>query len=232
MNLFEKYYGKSFRVILSIINPFKKKVIKTECRVHRFINYQSLKILEKYGYYHEFELYNYNLENMNRGTVWADQDFKSIGHFYNPIKNRGLYGHTNALKLTNKYYNKAKYYWRKNNRERALFYLGASIHIIQDVTIPQHVNIRLLDNHRQYENFVKMTYNSVKEFRSLEKPILFKNPKDYVKFNSKTALKIYKQHKDIDDNYRRYYYITLCSLPLAQRTTAGCLILFLREVGY
>ena len=39
---FEKTYGKAFKYVLTIVNPFKKKVLKTECLIHKFINKQAL----------------------------------------------------------------------------------------------------------------------------------------------------------------------------------------------
>ncbi|NBI05819.1 zinc dependent phospholipase C family protein [Senegalia massiliensis] len=232
MNRFEKYYGMAFKSVLWALNPFKKKIITTECKVHRFINYQSMKLLADNNYIEEFEVYNHYLEEVNRGAVWADQDFKSTSHFYSPTKRRGMFGHSNAKNLTNNYYKKAISYWKKGYKSRSMFYLGASLHIIQDMTIPQHVNIRLLDNHRQYENFVKTTYDIVKEFRTSKSPIEFKKLNSYIVFNAKTALKQYKKYKDLENSRERYYKITKCSLPLAQRTTAGCMIKFLKDVKY
>lgn len=232
MKFFEKYYGMAFKSILWVLNPFKKKVIKTECQVHRFINYQSLKILANNDYAKEFDIYNDYLEEMNRGVVWADQDFKSTSHFYNPVKRRGMFGHLDARSLTRKYYDKALFYWKKGYKSRGMFYLGAAVHIIQDMTIPQHVNIRLLDNHRQYENFVKLTYDIVKEFKTNEKPIKFKKLDSYIIFNGKTAIKLYKKYKKLDSNRERYYKITKCALPLAQRTTAGCMLMFLQDIDF
>lgn len=232
MAKFENVYGRVFRSILWLINPFKKKIIKTECKVHRFINYQSLKILANNDYIDEFKFFNHYLEELNRGAVWADQDFKSIGHFYNPLKKRGLYGHFNARHLAENYYSKAKYHWNHKHKSRAVFYLGASVHIIQDMTIPQHVNIRLLDSHRQYENFVKLTYDIVKEFRTNEKPIEFKNIESYLRFNAKEALKSYDKYLDMEQDREKFYKITKCSLPLAQRTTAGFMIMFLKDIYF
>lgn len=230
MKAIEKYYGKAFRRFLKVINPFKKTVIKTEVKVHQFINIHALNLLKEYKYNNEYNLYSKHLNTINKGTVWADQDFKSINHFYNPEKKKGLYGHGNALKLTIEYYNLAVQSFRENDQEKSMFYLGACIHIIQDLTIPQHVNIRLLDNHRQYENFVKISYDRVKLFKTADKPILFDEIEEYVRFNTKVALRVYKQFKKIREDNIRFYKITRCSLPLAQRTTAGCLIMFLKEV--
>ncbi|MFA5523281.1 MAG: zinc dependent phospholipase C family protein [Tissierellales bacterium] len=231
MKILELYYGKAFRSVLKAVNPFKKTVIKTEAKVHQFINIHALNILKENGHYVEYNGFKKHINTLNKGAVWADQDFKSINHFYNPIIKKGLYGHGNALKLTQKYYKIALDSFIENNIEKSMFYLGASIHIIQDLTIPQHVNIRLLDNHRQYENYVKLAYNKVREFGTLEKPIQFDRIEDFVRFNTKVALQIFKQFKKIKDDDLRFYKTTRCSLPLSQRTTAGCLIMFYRKAN-
>ena len=230
MSEIEKYYGKVFRSMLWLINPLKKMVIETECQVHRFINYKALKILDKYKYVDEFHIFNKYLEEINRGAVWADQDFKSINHFYNPGKKKGLYGHSNALKLASNYSIYSKKLWVREDYNKSMFYLVACVHIIQAMTIPHHVNIKLLNNHRQYENFVKVTYDIVKEYTSLEEPIILNEVEHYIRFNTKKALKIHRESKDIKNNRERFHHVTRCILPLAQRTTAGCFIMFLEDV--
>ena len=231
MTLVEKYYGNTLRILLYLINPFKKIIIKTECEVHKFIIEKGLSILNHNNYIKEYNFLNMYIHQLENGVPGADQDFKSIGHFYNPQKKRGLYGNTNALNLSQKYYSKAIEYWNKNDINKSMFYLGAFVHLIQDITIPQHVNIRLLDNHHQYENYVKISYKTVKEFTTLEKPIIFEDLEHYIRFNTKVALKIYKKFKKIKNDNERFYRITRCSLPLAQRTTAGCFLMFLKEMG-
>lgn len=231
MGKLEMFYGKAFRSILKAINPFKKTIIKTEAKVHQFINIYALNVLKENGYDLEFNRYEGHINIINKGAVWADQDFKSINHFYNPTKKKGLYGHGNALKLVKKYYKIAIDNFREHDIEKSMFYLGACVHIIQDLTIPQHVNIRLLDNHRQYENFVKIAYNKGKDFKTSDKPIIFDNIEEYVRFNTKVALRVHKQFKKIKEDNIRFYKVTRCSLPLSQRTTAGCLIMFLNDVS-
>ncbi len=112
--------------------------------------------------------------------------------------------------------------------DKSMFYLGAALHLIQDVTIPQHVNIRLLDDHRQFENFVKRTYENVDAFKAYHGAYILSTLENYLKFNARTALKIYKRFKNVTDDESRYYRITRCTLPLAQRTTAGAMVLFYR----
>lgn len=229
--IFEKYYGKILRRLLKIINPIKKLFISTECEVHLFNNLHSIKLLKKYGYMKEYYIFIKYLKDINKGSVWADQDFKSIAHFYNPNIKRGLFGHNHSLALTKDYYNKAITLYNKGDRHKGMFYLGACVHIIQDLTISQHVKIRLLDNHRQYENYVKYTHDLVKEYIANDPPIIKNSPKEYIEYNASQAIKIDDEFKKIASVKHRFYYKTLYSLPLAQRTTAGCFLLFLKELN-
>ena len=128
------------------------------------------------------------------------------------------------------YYVRAIRYWKKSESEKSLFYLGAALHLIQDVTIPQHVNIRLLEDHRQFENFVKRTYQNVNAFQAYQGAYVLSNIENYMKFNARTALKIYKRFRNIKNDESRYYRITKCTLPLAERTTAGAMIMFYNRV--
>jgi phospholipase C len=111
-----------------------------------------------------------------------------------------------------------------------MFYFGAAIHLVQDMTIPQHANIRLLDNHKQYETFVKRTYSYLKEFLAQKGSILFDTINEYIRFNARVAMKVYRKFKVIRENEQRYYRTTRCVLPLAERTTAGCMVMFYKDI--
>ncbi|HWQ80021.1 MAG TPA: zinc dependent phospholipase C family protein [Anaerovoracaceae bacterium] len=128
------------------------------------------------------------------------------------------------------YYVKAILFWKSGNLRESLFYLGAALHLIQDVTIPQHVNVRLLDDHRQFENFVKRTYQYVHNFQALQGAYVMSTIENYVKFNARIALKIHRRFRDIEDDENRYYRTAKCTLPLAERTTAGAMVLFYNNI--
>jgi len=134
------------------------------------------------------------------------------------------------LLLAIDYYVRAIRYWKKTESEKSLFYLGAALHLIQDVTIPQHVNIRLLEDHRQFENFVKRTYQNVNAFQAYQGAYVLSSIENYMKFNARIALKIYKRFRNIRNDESRYYRITKCTLPLAERTTAGAMIMFYNRI--
>jgi len=231
INFLETTYDYVLNTVFNIANPIKKVIIKTECEVHKFINIQSLFILKNDNYVSEYNFFHSYIVDINKGAEWADQDFKSSNHFYNPYNKKSkIYGRKSALDLGVDYYYQAITLWKKGEFKKSLFFLGAAMHIVQDMTIPQHANIRLLDDHRQFETFVKRTYNYVSEFRVKHGTYLLSSIESYIKFNSRVAIKIYKKYSSIADDENRFYCITKCALPLAKRTTAGVMIMFYRDI--
>jgi hypothetical protein len=85
------------------VNPVKKMIIQTECQVHIHINGHALTILKNDGYQDAFDFYLDYIDEINRGAVWADQDFKSSNHFYHPYKKKEDYtdAATHLLSLSN-----------------------------------------------------------------------------------------------------------------------------------
>lgn len=202
----------------------------THCKVHKSINIHALNILKNDKYLSEYNFFSGFISDINEGAVWADQDFKSSNHFYNPYKRKGLYGRKSALDLGIDYYDKSLNLWKNDEFNKSLFYLGAALHIIQDMTVPQHANIRLLDDHHQYESYVKRTYEYIGDFQVKTGAYLLDSIEDYVRFNARVAIKIHRRFKMISDNENRYYRITKCALPLAKRTTAGAMVMFYSDI--
>lgn len=230
MKLTEKSYDYFLNVVFGVSNPVKKAIIHTQCSVHKFINIQALQILLNDKREKEYNFFLSYITDINKGTVWADQDFKSTCHFYNPYKKKGLYGRKNAMDLAVDYYSRALGLWKAGDFSTSMFYLGATLHLIHDMSIPQHANIRLLDNHKQYETFVKRSYQYVHEFRAEKGAYLLDTIEEYIKFNARVALKIYKQFKSVENDEKRYFLITKCNLPLCQRTTAGAMVMFYHDI--
>lgn len=231
INFLEASYNKALGLVFGAANPIKKSIIKTQCVVHKFININALNILENDKYLVEYNFLSSYIIDINEGAVWADQDFKSSNHFYNPYKKRGLYGRKSAMDLGVEYYNESLKLWDIGEFNKSLFYFGATLHIIQDMTVPQHANIRLLDNHHQYETYIISTYRYISEFQVETGTYLLKSIEDYVRFNARVALKIYRHFKSISDDKDRFYLICRCGLPLAERTTAGAMVMFYNDIS-
>lgn len=227
----EKTYGRLLHYLLLVANPFKKVVVDTECSIHRSINVQALDILKNDKYLDAYYFFSDFISEINDGVTWADQDFKCSGHFYSPHREKGLYGNKDALSLALEYYKRSLEEWRQEDHDKSMFFLGATVHLIQDMTVPQHANIRLFDDHRQYENFIRRVYSYTPEFRARSGGYYLENIEEYIRFNARTALKIYNRFKEIEKDSERFYRIASYTLPLAQKTTAGCYMKFYRDAS-
>lgn len=228
---FENTYGKALRGVMHAVNPIKKKIIKTHCTIHKFINMQAVEILKNEGYTKEYEFYKGNIKPLNEGVTWADQDFRSSNHFYHFSKGKGLYGFSDALTECKKYYNKALAYMRIGDKEKAIFYLGASCHLIQDMTVPHHVNNRLLNSHRQFETWIIKRFMSDYSFL-IDKGILrYKNVDEYIKTNALIANNVYLKFMNVSDREERYGKIAASIIKEAQNSTAGFLLDYFEAVS-
>lgn len=231
MNSVEKACGRLISKTFKVINPIKKKIINTNCEVHLFIQDSALDILRENNYYEELEFYNSFKTYTNKGLIWADQDFRSYFHFYNPRYEKGMYGNSgNALTLVKSYYNNALYFISKDDYINGMAYFGALCHIIQDLTIPQHAKGQLLDNHKQFEDYVKLNYKKIKRFKTTGEPLVYNNVEEYVEKNAKSALRFDYMYKNINDSKSKFYLIACSAIGLAQKSTAGCMLMFFEDL--
>jgi phospholipase C len=230
MSAIERSYSYIYKRVVRAVNPLKKKVIKTECIVHKFINVQAIEILKNDGHDEIYSKLSKYIDEINEGAVWADQDFKSSNHFFNPSTKKGLYGNSNARTECHNYYKRALREYFNGNIKDSMFYLGAACHLIQDLTIPQHANVELLHNHRAYENWVIKMHNKQRNFKVEEGGIYLDSVDGYIYLNTRKALETYKRFSEIKNNHIRFYKTTSVVLVMAQKTTAGLLHNFFYDV--
>jgi len=227
----ENAYATALSNTFKIVAPIKRSIIKSDCEVHIFIQKQALNILKVNGYENEYNFFMKYIYNINNGLVWADQDFKCYHHFYNPKAQRGKFGYEeNAMTLSSSYYNRALEYLKLGDYEKSMFYLGAACHIVQDLTIPQHAKGKLLDNHRNFELYVRANYKNNNKFRTEEKAIYFNRIEDYIDYNSRIAIKLDYMYGNITNLTTKFYLTAVKAITLSQRTTAGCLIMFYNDM--
>ena len=223
----ENVYGKALSGTFKVVNPVKKSIINTDCEVHIFIQANAMEILKNEGYKKQYDFFKSYLPQINKGLIWADQDFKSYHHFYNPNLKRGKFGYEeNALTIANKYYNKAVKFFKLNKFELGLFYFGVACHIVQDMTIPQHAKGKLLDNHRQFEVYIKNNYMDIPRLRAKDGIVRKNNVEEYIVYNSTHALNYDRMYKDITNLKNKFYMLGTKCLPLAQRSTAGFMLTY------
>ncbi|HBC97447.1 MAG TPA: phospholipase [Clostridium sp.] len=226
----EKTYGSAVKGIFFAVNPLKKRIMKTNCTVHKFIIIQAIEILKINGYSKEYDFFRKYVRALNIGVTWADQDFKSSNHFYHITRGRGLYGFSDALTECKKYYSKSMQFLKSGEIQRALFYFGASCHLVQDVTVPQHVNNKLLNSHRKFELWIIGRLLTDYSFTTNESPIVYEKVDDFIKNNAIMANSTYIKNRNIESREERYSKISTVIIREAERTTAGFMVKYFNEI--
>ena len=226
----EKTYNKTMRGAIRVVNPIKKRVKKTECIVHQFINIEAIKLLDHSHMSEEFTFYKNYIYDLNRGVKWADADLKSTNHFYHHELGRGLYGFSNAKEECLKYYNEALKLYKENEINKAMFFLGAACHLVQDSTVPAHA-MKNLKKHKPLEKYIVNKVSSGYSINVEGDIIKYPDIHDYIINNTKEAVKGYKEFEDIEMNKDRCENISNIIVEKAIRTTAGVLSDFFKEVN-
>ncbi|MCY6370848.1 zinc dependent phospholipase C family protein [Clostridium ganghwense] len=222
----EATYGKALKSVLFVVNPIKKLIINTHCMAHKYITNKAIDILKNEGHLQQYNHYQKYIKELNEGVTWADQDFKSSGHFYHFSKEKGLYGCTNALDECKKYYNKANTYLELGDIKKSMFYLGAACHLIQDTTVPQHVNNKLLKHHRKFELWIIKKIAMGHHFEVKNGIKTCESVDEYIKNNALTANNTYLKYINTKDIDERYMKIASSIIQEAQITTAGFMLDF------
>lgn len=186
---------------------------------HTFINSQAITILERDGFESRALLLKNYLNIINKGVMWADKCWKCFAHYMDPIEKRGLKPWPDAASECRYLFIKSVNFWKSGNREKSLFFLGAAVHLVQDLCVPHHARKIALNGHRFYESWVREHYN---EF-TITKDGLYnvdKDPGGWVLYNSRIAW-YYLPYVTIINSLSAYRMATSILLPLAQRTSAG-----------
>ncbi len=113
------------------------------------------------------------------------------------------------------------------NIPKSIFYLGAAAHLIQDMTVPQHANNRLLNSHKSYETWIKKNIFQDNSYMKKEGIIRLESLKDYIVENGKYSNIVYKDQSSKNSNNKELYRdMSKILLDRAHTTTAGFLLYF------
>lgn len=214
------------KVMLSLTRPFQAMVQTNRPRnTHHFCNSQAIAILRRDGLRSESFLMQSYLEALNQGSSWCDQGFKNISHYYNHQENTGLWHGPDAPTECQVYFDQSLKYWRKGQREKALFYLGAASHILQDLCVPHHAGGVVLSGHKYFEDWARAHYE---EFGMATSGIygLGDTPSDWVRENARISAVFLPQ---LAHEVPPVPQVAGLMLLRAQQTTSGFFSYFLNQ---
>ena len=192
------------------------------CLVHAFCNHQAIKILKNDTNTCIADVIKDFLGTINRGNSWSDQGFKNIHHFYNPKSKKGILGLTGADAELINYFDQALDAYKKKATSNFFFFIGAVMHIIQDMCVPHHVFGMLLKGHKEYEDWVVNHYMDYGIDAGAQYD--YTSPLEIINSNAIKAME-YKELMDKSDDLSMRNEATRHLLGLAQKSTASFLYL-------
>lgn len=189
-----------------------------------------MEILRNDGYEKQYKFFEKYIKILNKGVMWADSDFKSANHFYHHERGIGLYGCSNALIECEIYYNKALKSIHCNDIPKAMFYLGAACHLIQDATVPAHAGVNLI-SHRSFETWAIKHIQNGYTHPIKQGSINYNTVGEYIKENAKYSNRINSMYRNVRNKNERYDKILDKVLLKANQSTAGFLLMFYNDIN-
>lgn len=208
------------KLVLATTSPLQSLLDRPGI-THEFCNRQAITILRNDGFERTAVFLETYLPELNAGVLWADQGWKNVNHYYQPVSRKGLWRFTNAWEEFQEYYGLMMEYAQKRNAGKTCFYLGAAAHLLQDMCVPHHVCSKVLDGHKQYEAWAQ-EHRFQYAVESNGCYVSDGSVQELFHANALVAVDLFDWVK-ADSSVQAYHRATEITLPLAQRSTAGLL---------
>lgn len=202
-----------------------QKLVSGKGETHFFCNSQAMQILIKDGKNSYARLLGNYLEIINRGVHWADRGWKNFAHYLDPAGGIGLGPWPDARLECSLLFEKALGLWKQGNKKKSLFFLGAAVHLVQDLCVPHHARCVAFCGHQEYERWAQENCHNF----AVGSDGLYNvatTPGDWVEYNAKISRNYFPYVSNVC-SITSYNMATGVLLPLAQRTTAGFFAHFL-----
>lgn len=217
------------QLLLSAAVPFQR-LLDQASPTHGFINRQAVAILGADGHGRAAALLSRHLSEFNRGSDWADGDWRNVGHMYDPATGRGFRGWPSAVETVREHWEAARGQFRAGRLGQAFFWLGAAAHLVQDLCVPHHAAARLFAGHKRFEGFARR-YRHRYAVHAGGIYGAAGTPEGWVELNAATTRSHFSHC--VTENLSRAQIDSAVRvlLPRAQRTTAGFVHHFLQVSG-
>ncbi len=200
---------------------------------HRFLTVQSIRVLRGDGYEKAAAFCEAYTDRLVDGTYWADALWKNATHHYSPRTGRGLLVWPGAPDQLRYWFRTALNQWRRGNHPKAMFTLGACVHVVQDCCQPYHSNCKMLGGHQKYEVWAD---KNKEQFAVTSGGLydLAETPEGWALENAKYSSIFLSavcgiSHDSDEGCLEERHRVTGELLARAQRTSAGFIMFFLRK---
>jgi len=158
---------------------------------------------------------------LTKGLYWADRGWKNVNHFYNDPKKQGIISWPGATTECQYYFNKAFTFF-PNNVYKGMFFLGAALHLVQDMCVPHHSLGILFDGHKEFETWAAENWNEFSARGGMYLP--FSHPAQWIDHNASVSAHLYPLVSlDKGCSKESYRKASEVLIPLTISTSAGFL---------
>lgn len=215
------------RLLLTAAAPFQGFIAPISA-THSFINRQALAILAADGHQDEAGWLLRQIDALCEGGDWADIGWKNVGHMYDPTTGQGFKGWPSAPQMLRQYWDLARRHQAEGNDPQTAFYLGAAVHLVQDLCVPHHAAATVWQGHREFETWAaRYRHRFAVHAGGLYN--LADTPEGWVMANADYT-RAHWSHCLIANLGRPLLLAAVGDLlPRAQRTTAGFIAYFCRR---
>ncbi len=200
------------------------------CSTHVMCNKQARIILARDGFAGAARVLESFSKELDLGVCWPDSGWGSLHHFYHAKTGAGLLTMKAANVFFERYYLTALHLWRKGSFEKAMFFLGAVTHLLQDICEPHHTNCSWGLWHSNYEKWVR---DNKYAYLVQQGGIYLRQQHDPVNWLKKCAQSSYQLIDLVGEKSCESFYkqATGHLLPMTQQITAGFWLDFLSHAG-
>lgn len=150
--MFSFFVSTTTRYISSA--PLPVQAIGGASSTHPFINEQGRQILRNDGYRKEAQIFYLFANQLDNGVVWVDKGLKSACHHYDSDTGTGMWLWPSAAEKCTEFFTRALKLWQKKRHALAMCFLGAAIHLVQDVCVPHHASCKIFNGHLEFEGYI------------------------------------------------------------------------------
>lgn len=166
-------------------------------------------------------LFKAHHSRLTKGLYWADRGWKNVNHFYRHPDRQGIIVWPGATGECQYYFNRAFTFF-SNNVDKGMFFLGAALHLVQDMCVPHHSLGILFDGHKEFEAWATQNWAKFPATSGMYLP--FSHPAQWIDYNASVSAPLYPlvslEGGCSEESYKKASEILI---PLTISTSAGFL---------
>lgn len=217
------------KLLLAPVGPLQF-FLDSPGKTHIYCLRQALDLLIQDNRVQTAKVFQRQVKWLEKGLLWADQGWKNVCHFYYRPEQQGSLMWPGASAECQHYYNQIAVNLKKDVA-KGMFYLGAALHLVQDMCVPHHAAGALFNGHKEFEKWAQSNwckYPTARNGRYLK----FTHPSQWIEYNAGISKDyFYLVAKDHGCNEQSYGVAAQELLPLTIETTAGFLDFAFKQFG-